>query len=157
MTTILVIWICIRRTSKGFDLKHHGVGHTIWPIVIAFRDFHNLFRNNNTATLGYTKVMSIGGIKSNTASAIAKSKAFCSKDGVGKAIRNSGEGNRRRKEPEVVFAPKPKRGSCITLRSPKDIPIGEVVSGGPPLGRKRIQWKTTKVCIGLEMQLQQNK
>jgi hypothetical protein len=28
------------------------------------------------------------------------------------------------------------------LRSPKDIPIGEVVSGGPPLGRKRIQWKT---------------
>ena len=26
-----------------------------------------------------------------------------------------------------------------------------------PERRKRIQWKTTKVCIGLEMQLQQNK
>ena len=138
MATILIIWICIRGTSKGFDLKHHGIGYTIGPIVIAFGDFHNLFRNNNTAAFGYAKVMSIGGIKSAAASTIAKGKAFCSEDGVGETIRNSGKGNRRRKEPEVVFAPKPKGSSCIALRSPKNIPIGEVVGDGPPLGRKRI-------------------
>ena len=85
--------------------------------------------------------MSIGGIKSAAASAIAKGKALCSEDGVRKTIGNSGKGNRRRKEPEVVFAPKSKGSSCIALRSAKDIPVGEVVGDGPSLGRKRIQWK----------------
>ena len=94
MTTILIIGIEIGRTCIGLDLKHHGVGYAIGPIVIAFGNFHDLFGNDNTAAFGDAKVMSIGGIESNTASAIAKCKAFCSEDGVRKAIRNSGKGNR---------------------------------------------------------------
>ena len=142
MATILIIGIEIGRTCIGLDLKHHGVGYAIGPIVITFGNFHDLFGNDNTAAFGDAKVMSIGGIESNTASAIAKGKTFCSEDGVGKAIGNGGKGNRWRIEAEVVFAPKAKGSSCITLREAKGIPVGEVVGGGPTIRRERIRRKT---------------